>query len=411
MGIQTTSQPTTVSDSTTQHLDEFCMPDHTDSSLSSGLYVFSGNTVEHSRGFHMTGPFASFLNITLKVLSKSMKAAPSGPDSSRHVNFAARIVPALIGAMFLVAGFSAHAANLTVDGAQRFQTIDGRGVKGTQISGTIEAASNATDVVGNVSAQKSAVSANATTFAFDDEFNAGALDTTQWVAMNRKGDSSNNEQQYYLPTNVALSNGLLNITSKADNSVPGYSYTSGMVQWKSFNFTYGTIEFRAKMAGGQGTWPAVWLLGYNCQASNVTSADNTGACKWPQPGSDEIDITEIKNGALTTVWQNVFSGGVANSCTPTTTDVSQNWHTYDLIWAPGSLTWQIDGTTTCHMTTGVPSTPMFLILNTAMGGAGGGAINAGTLPQTLSLDYVRVTLSDTIAPAVPTGFYLLQKYQ
>ncbi len=276
-------------------------------------------------------------------------------------------------------------------------------LNGAQVSGTFEAGASAFDVAGNVSAQSSAVSASTTTYAFDDEFNAGALDTTQWVAMNRPGDSSNNEQQYYLPTNVALSNGLLNITSKADNWVPGYSYTSGMVQWKSFNFTYGTIEFRAKLAGGQGTWPAIWLLGHNCQASNVTSADNIGSCNWPAPGSDEIDITEIKGGVLSTVWQNVISGSSGfQSCTPSTTDVSQNWHIYDLIWAPGSLTWQIDGVTTCHITRSVPSTPMFLIVNTAMGGAGG-AIKAGTLPQTSSLDYVRVTSYDTTAPTIPTG--------
>ncbi len=41
-----------------------------------------------------------------------------------------------------------------------------------------------------------------------------------------------------------------------------------MIQWKSFDFTYGTVEFRAKMAGGQGTWSTVWLLGSNCQQTN-----------------------------------------------------------------------------------------------------------------------------------------------
>jgi len=239
---------------------------------------------------------------------------------------------------------------------------------------------------GNVSVQASAGPAS-----FDDEFNGSALDTTQWVAMNRPGDSSNNELQYYLPTNVNLSSGLLNITSKADNSVSGYQYTSGMVQWKSFNFTYGTIEFRAQMAGGQGTWSGGWLLGSNCQQTNVNSADNISPCNWPEPGSDEIDIAEIKGGNLNTVWQNVISGSSGfQSCNPTTTDVSQNRHTYDLIWAPGSLTWQIDGVTTCHITSGVPTTPMFFIVDTAMGGAGG-AVNSSTLPQTLSLDYVRVT--------------------
>jgi beta-glucanase (GH16 family) len=164
-----------------------------------------------------------------------------------------------------------------------------------------------------------------------------------------------------------------------------------MVQWSAFNFTYGTVEFRAKMAGGQGTWPAIWLLGANCQSTNVNSADSSGACNWPQPGSDEIDITEIKGGDQTTVWQNVISGGSGfQTCTPKTTDVSQNWHVYQLVWTTGALIWKIDGTQTCKFTSNIPSNPMFLLINTAMGGAGG-AVNNSTLPQTLQVDYVKVT--------------------
>lgn len=233
---------------------------------------------------------------------------------------------------------------------------------------------------------------------FFDDFNGTTLGP-EWVAMNRHGDYSNSELQCYLPANVSIANSLLSIVSQVQTQTCGdsthapsqWNYTSGMVQWKSFNFTYGTVEFRAKMAGGQGPWPAVWMLGANCQASNVLTADNVGTCNWPQPGSDEIDITEIKNADQKTVWQNVISGSSGfQSCTPTTTDVSQNWHTYDLIWAPGSLTWQIDGTTTCHISNSIPSMPMFLIINTAIGG-GGGPVNSSTLPQTTAVDYVKIT--------------------
>ena len=34
---------------------------------------------------------------------------------------------------------------------------------------------------------------------------------------------------------------------------------------------------------------------------------------------------------------------------------------------------------------------MFLILNTAVGGTGGGTVNNGTLPQTSWFDYARIT--------------------
>jgi beta-glucanase (GH16 family) len=226
-------------------------------------------------------------------------------------------------------------------------------------------------------------------YLFDDEFDGSTL-SPRWVAINRPGDSSNAEQQCYKPGNVAVGSGLLVLTSRVDSSCAGYRYTSAMVQWRSFNFLYGTLEIRAKEAGGQGTWPALWLLGANCQQTNVTDPGNIPPCNWPQPGSDEIDMTEIMGGNLTSVNQSIHSGGNGPGCSAHTTDVSQHWHTYALIWRSGSLTWKIDGVTTCVITDNVPSHPMFLLINTAIGGVGGGTVNDATLPQTHSIDYVRV---------------------
>jgi beta-glucanase (GH16 family) len=233
-------------------------------------------------------------------------------------------------------------------------------------------------------------------YSFDDEFNGTSLDTTVWVPLNRPGDSSGSEQQYYLPSNETVSGGNLAITCKLDFSQPGYGYTSEMIQWRSFNFTYGTVEIRAKMAGGKGTWSTLWLLGSNCQQTNVHSADNVPPCNWPQPGSDEIDIAEVYRD-LTTVHESVRSGSSFYTYPASTTDVSQNWHVYKLIWAPGSLTWIIDGVTTYTVTSGVPSNPMFLLIDIALGGAGG-AIDNSTLPQTMLIDYVRVTPYDLTPP-------------
>jgi beta-glucanase (GH16 family) len=225
---------------------------------------------------------------------------------------------------------------------------------------------------------------------FNEDFQGSAL-SNAWVAMNRPGDGNNNEKQCYLPSNAVVTGDLLALTSKVDSSCQGYSYTSAMVQWRSYNFTYGTVEVRAKMAGGTGTWPAAWLLGANCQQTNVISADNAPPCSWPNPGSDEIDIAEIKNSNLSTVWQNVISGSSGfQTCTPTTANTSQNWHVYSIEWSAGSLVWKIDGQTTCSFTRNIPSTPMFLMLNVAVGGNGGGTVVNSTLPQTMSVDYVRV---------------------
>lgn len=223
---------------------------------------------------------------------------------------------------------------------------------------------------------------------FDDEFNGSSL-SSSWIALNRPGDASNSELECYRPGNAVVGGGVLSITTKVDSACAGYQYTSAMVQWRTFNFLYGTIEVRAKLAGGT-TWPAIWMLGANCQQTNITSPDNVPPCNWPSPGSDEIDITEILGSNQSQVNQQIHSSLGNPGCQVGASNVSLNWHTYDLVWRAGSVTWKIDGVTTCTINQAVPSQPMFLMLNTALGGAGG-SVNSATLPQVSQFDYVRVT--------------------
>jgi hypothetical protein len=228
---------------------------------------------------------------------------------------------------------------------------------------------------------------------FFDDFMGTSVGSTQWTVMNREGDQSNSELQCYQPANVVVEAGNLQITSEVQPIIcngTNYRYTSGMVQWTSFNFTYGTVEFRAKMAGGRGPWPTIWMLGANCQATNILSANNVPPCNWPQPGSDEIDITEVLSSNHSSVNQQIHSDIYNWGCSVNTADLSQDFHTYQLEWSAGSLVWKIDGTQTCQVTNHVPSTPMFLLINTAIGGAGG-SVDDSTLPQTMSVDYVKVT--------------------
>lgn len=224
---------------------------------------------------------------------------------------------------------------------------------------------------------------------FDDEFNAASLNTDTWVVLNRPGDASNSEQECYQPDHVGQAGGLLSLRTDAVACSSGQPYTSGAVQMRTFSFLYGTLEFRAKESGGT-TWPAIWLLGANCQRTNVSTPDNVGRCAWPNPGSDEIDVTEVLGGEHGTVNEQIHSGSNQGGCKANTSDVSLNWHVYGLVWTPGSLVWKIDGVTTCTVTSGVPATPMFLIINTALGGAGG-SVDSATLPQVHQVDYVRIT--------------------
>jgi beta-glucanase (GH16 family) len=250
----------------------------------------------------------------------------------------------------------------------------------------------------SATASVNVTSSSSTTIFFDD-FSGSSLDTGAWVVLNRAGDYSNNEKECYSPSQVSVSGSNLVINSLAQTTTCGdanhspsaFPVLSGYVQWKTFNFTYGTVEWRGTLgAGTGGQWPAVWLLGSNCQAENVITADNSGACSWPHAGSDEIDITEMLNTPTTIQQGTVSTSGVWHSHYQSVSDVSINLHTYQLVWAPGSLTWKVDGVSTySYAGSDVPSTPMFLIINSAAGG--NGTVVPSSYPKKSSIDYVKVT--------------------
>src|SRR3954464_5759008 len=97
---------------------------------------------------------------------------------------------------------------------------------------------------------------------FDEEFDyAGAPDPTKWTP--ELGYVRNEEAQYYTarPQNLRVENGMLVIEARKE-PYQGFSYTSASIRtFDNQQFLYGRVEVRAKLPGGLGTWPAIWLLG------------------------------------------------------------------------------------------------------------------------------------------------------
>jgi beta-glucanase (GH16 family) len=259
-----------------------------------------------------------------------------------------------------------------------------------------------------------------------DEFNGSALDKSKWSYAEDCGGGGNNERQCYTasPTNVSVRDGVLRITalrqattglanpwsnSKATRTLDyssGKLVTKGKASWR-----YGRVEVRARVPGGQGVWPAIWMM-----------PEKGAYGGWPRSG--EIDILETINlgapcetctgGRENRIFGTIHFGedsgaghrhhGGHVAPTPTT----DGFHVYAVEWSPGEIVWLVDGQR--YFRAGPedwkPASgeagaapfdqPFHLILNLAFGGAWPEGANAkgvddAALPAVMEVDWVRVS--------------------
>ena len=222
---------------------------------------------------------------------------------------------------------------------------------------------------------------------WSDEFNSpGAPDPAKWDYDLGAGGWGNNESQFYTnrTDNVLVSNGTLKIIAKKE-AYSGSNYTSTRLLSKGkFSFKYGKVEVSAKLPGGVGTWPAIWMLG-----------DNIATVGWPACG--EIDIMEQKGSDMNRIFNTVhytgFSGGGAVGTSFLINNVTTQFHKYGIIWSSSSVQFLVDDVVT-YTFSNAANLPFnqnfFLILNMAMGGTFGGSIDPNFNNAVMEVDYVRV---------------------
>ena len=222
---------------------------------------------------------------------------------------------------------------------------------------------------------------------WSDEFNtSGSPDPTKWGYDLGGGGWGNNEAEYYTSRseNVTISDGILKIILKKE-SYQGSEYTSARLLTKGkFSFKYGKIEVRAKLPAGGGTWPAIWLLG-----------DNLSSVGWPACG--EIDIMEHVGNQLnrifTTLHHPGHSGGNGDGSSLVIANATTEFHVYSLEWSPTTIKSFVDNVPIFTFTNSgnLPfNQNFFIILNVAMGGNFGGAIDPVFTNAQMEIDYVRV---------------------
>ena len=224
---------------------------------------------------------------------------------------------------------------------------------------------------------------------WSEEFNTdGAPDPATWGYDLGTGSNGwgNAELEYYTnrPENAVVQGGVLKINALKEN-YNGSAYTSARLLSKGkFSFTYGRVEIRAKLPAGVGSWPAAWMLGSDVDTN-------------PWPACGEIDIMEHLGRTLNTIYGTLHypgrSGGNADGSTTVIADATTAFHVYTLDWSAAAIKIYVDGIL-YHTTINSSSIPFnhdfFFILDVAMGGGFGGAVDPAVTNATMEVDYIRV---------------------
>jgi beta-glucanase (GH16 family) len=239
---------------------------------------------------------------------------------------------------------------------------------------------------------------------WSDEFSTpGVPDPRNWTYEIGGNGWGNHELEFYCaPTTMTLPCDAKhpNATIRPDGYLHIAAVRRSTGDWTSVrmltrglhSFQYGRIEARIKIPAGEGVWPAFWAL------------SDTG--KWPAGG--EMDIMENIGKRPTTVYGSVHGTGFTGEPLSTPfqsappSDFAERFHTYGVVWSPGSVQYYVDDPKHPYATYTPASLPkgakwpfdssrFYLLLNLAIGGDWPGPPNAATpSPSEMLVDYVRV---------------------
>ena len=230
---------------------------------------------------------------------------------------------------------------------------------------------------------------------WQDEFDGSSLDLSKWDYDIGTGCPNlcgwgNEEKQYYRSQNVIVGNGVATIRARRE-SFEESDFTSGKIVTRNIqSFQYGRIDVRALLPdGGQGMWPAIWMLGINQPTVG-----------WPSCG--EIDIMEMFGGGgkENRITGNVFweEGGPANvpsAYTVSGKTFASEYHVFSIEWDDSEIKWFVNNEefksfSTSRATRDAFRLPFYFIMNVAVGGIPPGDPDASTdFPTEMRVDYVR----------------------
>jgi beta-glucanase (GH16 family) len=246
-----------------------------------------------------------------------------------------------------------------------------------------------------------------------EEFDyTGKPDSKIWNYQTGGSGWGNEELQYYTNgSNADVKDGYLTITAKKETYGSNQYTSTRMNTSGKFDVKYGRFDIRAKLPRTKGTWPAIWMM--------PTDSAYGG---WPNSG--EIDIMEHSatynlNKYMGTIHTAAYyhkigtqkgSGYVSyNKYDPNATTLVDDFHVYSIIWETDKITWLFDDIPYYSISTselyksGIepyeawPFNKRFhFILNVAVGGGMGGAVDPNFTQDSMVVDYIHVYQKDYV---------------
>lgn len=203
---------------------------------------------------------------------------------------------------------------------------------------------------------------------------------------------ANNEKQQYTDNNRNLffDNGLVIRATLKD----GIISSARLNTKKHFSFLYGRVDIIAKVPKGKGTWPALWMM----PQSNIYG-------HWPKSG--EIDIMEHCGNDLNELFLCIHTEAYNHTRkeqyyrTIHVNDLSDTFYKYSLLWEEDRITYFLndkEAATYIKGSDGKDETskgwpfdhPYYLIMNLAIGGSFGGAVDNTMFPQEFIIKDIKV---------------------
>ena len=198
--------------------------------------------------------------------------------------------------------------------------------------------------------------------------------------------------------NSYVSDGTLKIVAKKEEFTDqGHTkqYTSARLNSK-YAFTYGTVEVRAKLPTGVGTWPAIWTLGQNINEPGAYwQTQGLGTTAWPACG--EIDIMEHWGSNQNFVQSALHTpsswGATENHGGQVIPTASTEFHVYKMDWNAQRMVFSVDDTehytynpTVKNADTWPFDAPQYLLLNVAIAQG----VDSEFSETQMEIDYVRI---------------------